>query len=305
MSKPDHEHGVDRLSAFKSLFPSTNWGLSVLGLLTSLAALHLAGGLGLKLGSYYLPEIPRWWIGIAVVATFLLVPQSAAQFKPRRCLIGALALGFTLWPLSVWRDRQAHEHTQVTTQVFSLESDGARFGRSVDLESVGFRERRHLNRIAGRRHNVHLRVDALIGIPGTGKHKFQLSCNDRCSLEIDEVGILEAKGAAEENVFLEEGLHSISILYWQGAGTAFMDLVGTVRLLSSFFLSSLLSPNTPTEYRRKLSVQEKTQFFTSVLLRSRGGSWHLEFWSEAASLDKSGKRQAPRTWRERVGHISE
>ena len=154
--------------------------------------------------------------GLAVLALLpLFLPPRAAKVRTSRLvgLVILLALAVFVLPSLIGSFQGLHSPLR-----------GVLDGRDIALGSLGLEDRRALNRLAGRRRNVELEITGHLYAPRSGEYKFELSCDDRCSLALDGQEVLRTVRRDSTRIELERGLHALGIRYTQLGGPAHLTL---------------------------------------------------------------------------------
>jgi hypothetical protein len=193
-----------------------------IGTLTALAALHVLGAAGVRVGGWVFPEVGLGgWVALSLVA-LALSPRSALV-RPLSLLLAAILLAATLAPLSSWYER-SQRLEPLRARLTVLDRDGSQSQRTLWLELSDLKDRRSLYRRLGIRHHFRLEVDGLLQVPEDGGYRFHLAADDSAALRIDDREISRGAGSASAALFLAAGLHPIALDYRQTAGPAFLRL---------------------------------------------------------------------------------
>ena len=97
-------------------------------------------------------------------------------------------------------------------------------GREIVVDTLGFEDRRALNRATGRRRNVELEITGFLYVPRSGEYELRLACDDRCALSLDGDELLETDRRETVGLELERGPHSLALRYVQRGGPAHLIL---------------------------------------------------------------------------------
>ena len=97
-------------------------------------------------------------------------------------------------------------------------------GREIAVPSLDIEDRRMLNRLAGRRRGVKLSIEGYLYAPRDGTYEFELACDDRCSIHLDERMVFATKRFDTTNVELAKGVHALRVDYTQLGGPAHLQV---------------------------------------------------------------------------------
>ncbi len=206
----------------ESILPRSTGGRLLMALFVVLAAVRLLGQCQAKLASATVPEIGPWWFLLLMAVAFFVAPRRPDPVKPMRRIGLLLALGLLAWPVSLYRQQLIKPSTLLTASVRRASEARARAERTVAIESLGFNSRRELNRLVGRRRDVALDITGYLLVPRNGTYRFEVSCDNRCSIQLDETTLLVGRraGSTSKELVLEKGRRRFTIRYRQVAGPA-------------------------------------------------------------------------------------
>ena len=192
-----------------------------MGLLTLLALFRVFGQHRVRVGPT-IPDISLWWFLILAIAAFCFISSSSRPIKWRWVLLTTLVLLVAAPVLSVWRQELMRSPLPKTAFAFRLSTSNS-LSDSVSATTLQIEERKVLNRLVGRRRDVLLALSAHIRVPLEGAYRFDLACDDRCTLSIDGCSIVSGVSGSAE-VALEAGIHTFEMQYEQEGGPAYLSV---------------------------------------------------------------------------------
>ncbi len=174
---------------------------------TLLATIALLGEQGARVGALLIPRISLSWVVLLLAAIFLLTAKRDDRRLGIRDVAAAALLAVGFIALTLWRGAAL---TPPLSLVVTLDGQ-----REVVAESLQLHARRDLRRLSGRRRNVTLRADAVVEVPRGGVYRFDIDCDDSCSLLVGDVQFRDS-----ETLGLERGELPFSVVYRQLGGPA-------------------------------------------------------------------------------------
>ncbi len=207
-----------------AILPSSRRSLVFLAVLVAAAGIRLAGESGIRLGSIQPAGLEFRWIFLLGLAAFFLVPASPQRPSIVRHLFAAIALLFLAALLTVWHQSIFDTPPSLVAQV-SRPSDPARpVGETLGIDSLRLGHRRFLHQIVGRRRDIALDIQGYVLVQRTGQHRFFLSCDDACTLNVDDWTFTQSSREQSGTTFLESGLHPFKLHYVQKGGPAHLEV---------------------------------------------------------------------------------
>ncbi len=207
-----------------AILPHSRRSLVFLAVLVTAAGIRLAGESGIRLGSTQPAGLEFRWIVLLGLAAFFLVPASPQRPSIGRHLFAAIALLFLAAPLTVWHQSIFDTPPNLVAQV-SRPSDPARsVGETLSIDSLRLGHRRYLHQIVGRRRDIALDIQGYVLVQRTGQHRFFLSCDDACTLNVDGWTFTQSSRTKTDTTFLESGLHPFKLHYVQKGGPARLEV---------------------------------------------------------------------------------
>jgi hypothetical protein len=205
------------------LLPQGRWGKTLLLSGLGLSLFQTLGTLGARAGPVLFRPLDWRWFLLPVALAFL----SPALTSPRSTVVARqLAAGLVLVTLAGFLGlglarlgRASSPLSASLGRVSRLEDGG-----SVPLASLRLPGRKYLSRIAGRRRDVALSTEGALRAPEGGQYRFELDCDDRCTLVLDGRERIEASGRTQRTVRLAPGLHRFALDYQQEGGPARLEL---------------------------------------------------------------------------------
>ena len=201
------------------MIPISGRGRLFAFLMTALAAARVLGQHGVRVGSF-VPSIDIWWIGIVAMVAVFSIPASSRPLPQYRTAGVVLLLLVALWPLSIWRQHILASTPQKTALSYRTSAGVDPPAKGTSIYSLQIERRKYLNRIVRRRRNVTMEVSGVIRTARSGRHIFEVDCDDHCSIDVDEMAILREAQSGRQEVILEAGIHRFTLRYVQETGSA-------------------------------------------------------------------------------------
>jgi len=204
------------------LLPRTRFGRTLLLAGIALAALAGLGSLGARLGPVLFRPLDWHWLLLLGAGAFLAPASSSTRAPLARQAAAAVALALLGWPVLSWIGAlgRATSPLPATVERLSRQAGAA----AVELSSLELPGRKYLARLAGRRRDVSLSTEGFLRAPEPGTYRFDLDCDDRCTLSLDGRALANAAGPASASVDLAAGVHRFFLQYEQTGGPARLEI---------------------------------------------------------------------------------